>query len=184
VVRDDGTRADPGEIGELVFRPDSGPATVAYYKNDEASAAKTHDGWLHTGDRVYQDDRDYLWYVDRGAHFIRRSGDNISSVEVEQVVNAHPDVLESAAYGLPSPLGEEDVAVAVVRRPGAALTPEALIEFCESRMARFQVPRYIRFLEALPKTATEKNQNLSLRADGVAAGTFDRLAASPVRPPS
>lgn len=176
IVRDDGTEADPMEIGELVFRPDRAPATVAYYKNDEAGAIKTRDGWLRTGDRVYKDQEGFLWYVDRGAHFIRRSGENISSAEVETVVNGHPDVLESAAYGLPSPLGEDDVAVAVVRQVGATVSAENIIEFCRERMARFQVPRYIRFLDALPKTETEKNQNLVLRNEGVTAETFDRQA--------
>jgi len=178
VVRDDGTDTDVMEVGELVFRPDNGPATVDYYKNDEASTTKTQGGWLHTGDRVYRDDAGFLWYVDRGAHFIRRSGENISSVEVEQVINAHPEVLESAAYGLPSPLGEDDVAVAVVLRPGVALAPQALVEWCEARMARFQVPRYIRVLDALPKTATEKTQNLTLRSEGIVTGIYDRLAGA------
>jgi len=176
ILRDDGIEADTNEIGELVFRPDGGAATVAYYKNDDASTAKTRDGWLRTGDRVYKDAEGFLWYVDRGAHFIRRSGENISSAEIETVLNGHPDVLESAAYGLPSPLGEDDVAVAVVARPGASVTPEAVIEFCQERMARFQVPRYLRFLDALPKTETEKNQNLVLRDEGVAPGTYDRQA--------
>jgi len=76
-----------------------------------------------------------------GAHFIRRSGENISSAEVETVVSGHPDVIESAAYGLPSPLGEDDVAVAIVARPGARVAADAIIEFCGERRARFQVPR-------------------------------------------
>ncbi len=159
-----------------MFRPDGAAATVAYYKNDDASVAKTRDGWLRTGDRVYKDPDGFLWFVDRGAHFIRRSGENISSAEIEAVVNGHADVLESAAYGLPSPLGEDDVAVAIVLRPGTSVSPESIIEFCRERMARFQVPRYLRFLEALPKTETEKNQNLVLRNEGVAAGTYDRQA--------
>jgi crotonobetaine/carnitine-CoA ligase len=176
IIRDDGTEAAPNEIGELVFRPEGSAATVAYYKNDTAAVEKTRDGWLHTGDRVYADGDGFLWYVDRGAHFIRRSGENISSAEVEIVVNAHPLVLESAAYGLASPLGEDDVAVAVVLQPDTDLTPEALIKFCQDRLARFQVPRYVRFVGALPKTATEKTQNLVLRDEGVTPDTFDREA--------
>lgn len=141
IVRKDGGEADPNEVGELIFRPERIPASVAYYKNANASAANTHDGWLDTGDQFYQDPEGFLWYVDRGAHFIRRSGENISSAEVETVVSGHPDVIESAAYGLPSPLGEDDVAVAIVARPGARVAADAIIEFCGERRARFQVPR-------------------------------------------
>jgi len=66
IVRNDGGEADPNEVGELIFRPERIPASVAYYKNANASAAKTHDGWLHTGDQFYQDPEGFLWYGDRG----------------------------------------------------------------------------------------------------------------------
>jgi carnitine-CoA ligase len=178
VVRDDGTETGAMEVGEMIFRPLDAPAAVDYYKNAKAAAEKTAGGWLHTRDRVYRDEEGWLFYVDRGAHFIRRSGENISSAEVEHVVAAHPAVLECAAYGLPSPLGEDDVAVAFVLRPGAAVEPEELIAWCRERMAAFQVPRYLRRVGTLPKTETEKVQNLVLRGEGVVPGTFDRQSAT------
>jgi carnitine-CoA ligase len=178
VVRDDGAETDVLEVGELTFRPFDAPASIDYYKNAEAAEAKTVGGWPHTGDRVYRDAEGWLFYVDRGAHFIRRSGENISSAEVEQVVAAHPAILECAAYGLPSPLGEDDVAVAFVPRPGATVEPWELIAWCKRQMAEFQVPRYLRRVDALPKTETQKVQNLLLRDEGVVPGTFDRQSGS------
>ena len=179
VVRDDGTETEAMEVGELVFRPLREPASIDYYKNAEAAAAKTAGGWLHSGDRVCRDSDGWLFYVDRGAHYIRRSGENISSAEIERVVAAHPAVLECAAYGLPSPLGEDDVAVAVVARPGASIDPDELIGWCRQRMATFQVPRYLRRVDVLPKTETQKVQNLVLRNEGVVTGMFDRQSTTP-----
>lgn len=173
IVRDDGTECEAGEVGELLSRPTGAAATVAYYKDAEASAAKTRDGWLHTGDRAYADERGNLWYVDRGDHFMRRRGENVSSTEVEAVVEAHPAVLECAAYGLPSELGEDDIAVAVVATPGKAIDARQLHDFCTRRMADFQVPRFVRVMDALPKTETHRAKKVQLRTEGVTADMWD-----------
>jgi crotonobetaine/carnitine-CoA ligase len=87
---------------------------------------------------------------------------------------AHPGVLESAAHPVTSDLGEDEVKVCVVIRPGYELTPEELLDFCTGRMAQYAVPRYIEFLDKLPKTATERNQYAALRARGVTPSTWDR----------
>ncbi|HLF41616.1 MAG TPA: AMP-binding protein, partial [Acidimicrobiia bacterium] len=107
VIDDDGNPCPPNVVGELVSRPAGSAATVEYFKNEEAAAKKTAGGWLHTGDRAYVDDEGWFWFVDRGEHFMRRRGENISSTEVEAVIERHPDVLECAAYGIPSELGED-----------------------------------------------------------------------------
>ena len=108
---------------------------------------------------------------------IRRRGENITSYEVERVVNEHPAVLESAAVGVPSELGEDEVMIVVVPRPGSEIDPAELSAFCAERMAAFQVPRYIRVIAELPKTPTEKVQKFELRAQGIASA-WDRLASS------
>jgi crotonobetaine/carnitine-CoA ligase len=148
-----------------------------YYRMPEATAEALRDGWFHSGDAGRVDEDGYLYFVDRIKQSIRRRGENISSWEVEKVVNAHPKVLESAAVGHPSELGEEDVRVVVVPRPGEAIDPLEVVQWCESRMAYFMVPRYVELRDSLPKTATERVEKYKLKAEGLAPDAWDREAA-------
>jgi crotonobetaine/carnitine-CoA ligase len=93
---------------------------------------------------------------------------------VERTINEHPAVLESAAVAVKSELAEDEVKICVVLQPGASLRPEQLISWAEDRMPAFSVPRYVEFLEALPKTPTERTQKYLLKEAGVTAGTWDR----------
>ncbi|MDE0207629.1 MAG: AMP-binding protein [Candidatus Tectomicrobia bacterium] len=179
-VVDDSDRELPaGEVGELVYKSTTTDDTPEYYKNPEATAEKNRGGWIRSGDLAYMDEDGYFFFVDRKNDFIRRRGENISSFEVESAVNGHDDVLESAAYALPSELGEDEVTVAVVLKPDAGLTPECLVHYCETRMAPFMVPRFVRFLDAFPKTGTERTMKYELKAQGVTADTWDRERAGP-----
>jgi crotonobetaine/carnitine-CoA ligase len=148
-----------------------------YYRNPDATAEAMRDGWFHSGDAGSADDDGYLYFRDRIKQSIRRRGENISSWEVEKVVNAHPAVLESAAVGHPSELGEEDVRIIVVPRPGQAVEPLEIVRWCETRMAYFMVPRYVEFRDELPKTATERVEKYRLKAEGLGPGAWDREAA-------
>ena len=127
------------------------------------------------------DEDGFLFFLDRMKDCIRRRGENISSWEVESTINTHDSVLESAAYGVASELSESDVMVAVVLQPGASLAPEELLDFCQGRMAHFAVPRYVRFMEALPKNASQRVEKFKLRGDGVTADTWDREVAGYTR---
>ncbi len=177
IVDDDGKDVSSGQPGELWFKVDDEKRRrVEYYKNEEASNAKIRDGWLHTGDLVYADEGGNLYFVDRKTDSLRRRGENISSWEVEREINAHPAVLESAVFGVPSELGEDDVMSVVVLKEGQALTPRELIGHCEARMARFMVPRYLEFRDALPKTGTHRVQKSELKSAGVGPRTWDREA--------
>jgi len=167
----------PRAVGELIYRPAAGSTLTEYYKNPEATAEKTRGGWIRSGDLAYQDDDGYFFFVDRKNDFMRRRGENISSFEVEKIINGHPQVLESAAYAIPSELGEDEVMVAVVLQPGAALNPLELIQYCEAHMAYFMVPRYIRVMDAFPKTGTERTMKYQLKSQGVTLDTWDREAA-------
>jgi crotonobetaine/carnitine-CoA ligase len=181
VRRPDGSRADAGEAGEIVVRsklPDV--LFQAYDKNPEATAKAMEGGWFHSGDRGRRDQDGYFVFIDRLKDAIRRRGENISSYEVERIVNSHPAVAESAVVGVPSELGEEEVMAVVVIRDGAELDPEDLVAFCAERMAGFMVPRYVRRRGALPKTATERVQKFELRDEGI-ADAWDRLVAEPRR---
>ncbi|MGX6446547.1 AMP-binding protein [Patulibacter sp. S7RM1-6] len=176
VHREDGTRADDGEPGEIVVRAKEEDVLFrGYLKNEEATAEALEDGWFHTGDRGRRDDDGYLVFLDRLKDVIRRRGENISSYEVERVVNTHPDVAESAAVGVPSELGEEDVMIVVVPRPGGEVDPAALRAHCAEQLAAFMVPRYVLVRDALPKTATQRVQKFELRKAG-RAGAWDAEA--------
>ncbi|MEV7042742.1 ATP-dependent acyl-CoA ligase [Amycolatopsis sp. NPDC051061] len=177
VLRSDGTEAADGEPGEIVIRSKRPDVLFhGYFKNSAATQAAMTLGWFHSGDRGRRDPDGYFVYLDRLKDSIRRRGENISSYEVEQIVNAHPSVAECAAIGVPSPLGEEDVLIVAVPKPGADhLDPAQLVAFCGERMAPFMVPRYVRYVDQLPKTATERVQKYVLRGVGT-AGSWDREA--------
>ena len=162
---------EPGEISIRAKRPDV--LFKGYYKDADATARSMENGWFRSGDRGIQRADGYFVFVDRLKDVIRRRGENISSFEVERIVNTHPLVAASAAVGVPSELGEDDVMIHVVTQDGAYLSPADLIEFCEQRMARFMVPRYVMFRDELPKTATERVQKYALRREG-ANGAWDR----------
>jgi crotonobetaine/carnitine-CoA ligase len=180
IVDDDGNQVPPGQPGELLFEvEDEKRRRVEYYKNEEASNAKIRDGWFHTGDLVCGDEDGNLYFVDRKTDSLRRRGDNISSWEVEREIDKHPSVLESAVFGVPSELGEDDVMAVVVLKGGQTLRAEELVQHCEERMAKFMVPRYIEFREELPKTETHRIQKSGLKRDGVGPNTWDREAREP-----
>lgn len=166
-----------GVRGEIALRSRDPHAFMeGYAKMPAETATAMRGGWFHTGDLGLADPDGYLHFVDRIKQSIRRRGENISSWEVEQVVNAHPNVLESAAVGVPSDLGEEEVKICVVPRPGETVEPVELIRWCEARMAYFMVPRYVDVRAELPKTATQRVEKYKLKEEG-AAGCWDREAA-------
>jgi crotonobetaine/carnitine-CoA ligase len=168
-----------GAVGEILVRAKE-PALMSdgYYGMPQATAASRRDGWFHTGDLARCDADGYYYFVGRNSDSIRRRGENISAFEVEEVVKLHPDVLDAAAYGVPSELTEEDVMVAVVARPGHRLDPQHLVDFCLERMAVHMVPRYVQVLDALPMTPTEKVEKSRLRHTGITDTTWDRSPAS------
>jgi crotonobetaine/carnitine-CoA ligase len=180
ISRDDGSEAPVGEPGEIVVRSNRPDVLFkGYYKNRRATEEAMKRGWFHTGDRGRLDADGYFVFLDRLKDMIRRRGENISSYEVERVLNSHDSVAESAAVGVPSELGEEEVMAVVVIKPDHTLSPEELIAHCVERIAPFMVPRYVRFAEALPKTATERVQKYLLRGAPVGADVWDREAAQP-----
>lgn len=178
VVGADDLPVPTGVHGELVFRPrHPNIMTSGYHLMPEATVEATRNLWFHSGDLVFRDDAGYVHFVDRKKDAIRRRGENISAYEVELVVNSHPDVLESAAFAVPSDVGEDDVMVAVVARPETTLDPLSLLRHCEPRMPYFALPRYVAIRDELPKTPTHRVEKYKLRAEGISATTWDRDAA-------
>ena len=169
-----------GTTGEIVVRPQH-PwlGMLGYYKMAEATVAANANLWFHTGDRGSLDADGFLWFVDRKKETIRRRGENISAFEVETLIAKHPDVAEVAAIPVSADLSEDDLLVYVVPRAGTVLTEAALIAFCSETMSSYMVPRYVAFIPALPKTASEKIEKYKLKqmAEGTRATLWDRDAA-------
>ncbi|ATE63648.1 AMP-binding protein [Rhizorhabdus dicambivorans] len=165
----------PGEVGEAVVRP-SHPWTtsIGYLGRDEETAALWRNGWLHTGDALYRDEDGNFFFVDRLDDAIRRRGENISSVEVELHVCTHPMVAECAAVAVPSEFAEDEIKIAVTVKPGHSLSERALVDYLAGIMPRFMVPRFVQFVDELPKTATSKIRKTEIRKAGV-AGCWDAM---------
>jgi crotonobetaine/carnitine-CoA ligase len=164
--------AADGEI--LIHTREPGLTTVGYLGDQAATSAAIVDGWFHTGDLGRLDEDGWVYFSARKKDVIRRRGENISSFEIEEVIQAHPAILEAAAFGLPSEMTEEDVMVCIVLQNGATLSPRELVEWCEGRLARHMVPRFVEFVPSLPHTPTEKVEKHQLRDRGLTTATWDR----------
>ncbi|HUT55966.1 MAG TPA: AMP-binding protein [bacterium] len=173
VVDENMNEVPPKTPGELIFQIQEKEKPVEYYKNTEATEQKQRGGWLHTGDLVYRDENDFLYFVDRKSDNMRRRGENISSYEVERIVEKFPAVLEAAAYAIKAELGEDDVMIAVKPKPGESIDPEALYDFCAEEMPRYMVPRFIRVVDEFEKTETHRVVKGPLKEQGVTADTWD-----------
>jgi crotonobetaine/carnitine-CoA ligase len=175
VVDENDCEVAPGVTGELILRTDR-PWSLnhGYYKNPQATADAWRNGWFHTGDGFRYDEAGYFYFVDRIKDAIRRRGENISSFDVENEITAFSSVREAAAIGVPSDLGEDDVMVIVSAVEGQTVIPLELFRFLQPRMAHFMLPRYIRVVEELPKTPTQKVMKHLLKEAGVTADTWDR----------
>ena len=159
IADDDGRFLPPGEIGELVVRT---PIVMqGYYRDEAQTRAAFRDGWFLTGDLARVDADGYFWFVARKKDIIRKRGENISGAELDRVIGEHPAVLEAAAIPVPDALGEDEILVAVVRRPGAALQAQEIADWCAARLAAIKVPRYVAFVDALPHTPTHRVESSS-----------------------
>lgn len=152
---DTGTRQMPiGKVGELVVR---GPQVMQGYHNmPEETANALRDGWLFTGDIARMDGDGYFYLVDRKKELIKIGGFQVWPREIEEVLAAHPGVLEAAAAGIPDPRFGESVKAWVVARPGSLLTGEEMQAWCEERLAHFKVPASVEFIESLPRSTVGK----------------------------
>jgi crotonobetaine/carnitine-CoA ligase len=149
-----------GTIGELAVRHD---AVMSEYWRDPVSTASTlRDGWLLSGDLGRMDTRGRLFFEGRVKNMIKRSGENISAEEVEERLLAHEDVAECAVMGVHDPIRTEEAKAYVVTRPGTELEAVELLDWCAAALSDFKVPRYVQFIERMPRNATEKIQRPAL----------------------
>jgi crotonobetaine/carnitine-CoA ligase len=178
VLDDDDQPLPPGRVGELAIRPRLPWTTfLGYLNNPAATADRTANLWYHTGDLVVLDDDDHLFFVDRKQDFIRSKGENISSVELEQLLARHPQVGDCAVVPVASELADSDVLVALTPATGVtAFDPTAFYEWCAAEVPYFMVPRYVRVLDDLPRGPSGKVEKYKLRRAGAAEGTWDAHA--------
>ena len=146
--------ADGDAVGEIVAR--SNVVMDGYFKDPQATAEAIRDGWFHTGDMATIDSEGYVNIVDRKKDIIISGGENISSVQVENVLYAHPAVFEAAVIPVPDDRWGEVPKALVVLKPGEAATEADVLAFCRERLAGFMVPKSVEFLDALPKGGTGK----------------------------
>ena len=173
IMDESGDLLSPGKPGEIVVRPKI-PWTIftEYYGMPEATAKAFKGLWFHTGDAGYFDKDGYLYFVDRLKDAIRRKGENISSYEVEQILLKHPKISEVIVVPAPSEVGEDEVMAVIV--PDGDLSPGQVVDYSKENMPHFWVPRYIRFVDVLPRTPTGKIEKFKMRKQGVTQDTFDR----------
>jgi len=163
IADDAGQFLPAGQVGELVVRT---PIVMqGYFKDEAQTRAAFRDGWFLTGDLAYVDEDNYFWFVARKKDIIRKRGENISGAELDRVIGNHPAVLEAAAIPVPSELGEDEILVAVMVRPGMHVEAEEIAQWCRERLSAIKVPRYVVFVDSLPHTPTHRVAKFKLRED-------------------
>lgn len=156
IVDDSGVDVESGQTGQLLIRSlESGLITPGYFKNPEATATAYKDGWFQTGDLVRQDERGIYFFVGRQKDSIRRRGENISAWEVERVISTHTDVEEAAVIAVPNEFGDEEIK-AFIKPRSSAFSPEHFLLWCQGKMAKYQIPRFIEIVKGFPKTPTQR----------------------------
>lgn len=173
LVDEQGNDVPVGQPGELIhFAGKMKSREVNYFRNDKASADKMKDGWVRSGDLMWRDKNNYLFFAGRSSDSMRCGGENVSALEVEDAVNKFPAALESAAFGVPSELAEEDVMVVVQAREGMQIDPQQLADFLQDKLPRYAQPRYIRLVDQLPKTETHRVIKHVLKKEGITPGCW------------
>lgn len=176
VVDEHGKDVKEGEQGEIWIR--SKGLLREYLRNPEATAKGLAGGWLHTGDNGLRGPDGSVYFVDRLNDMMRRGGENIASKEIEGVLLSHPKVLNVVAFPVPDPLFMQEVKVIIILKPGTEATAQDIWAWCDERLAKYKVPRYVEFRDSLPTGGSGRVQKQALRAEPIEGQgkTFDRTA--------
>ena len=169
------------KVGELLIRPKHpGIFSAGYYKMPEKTVEAWRNLWFHTGDACHFDEKGRMHYFDRIKDCIRRRGENISAFELEQVINSYPQVDESAAIGVKTEKsgGEDEVLVCIVKNKEDKIDNDKFLLFCQEKLPRFAVPKYIRFVDSIRKTGSGKLSKVDVRKEGL---TDDVIMLTPDR---
>jgi crotonobetaine/carnitine-CoA ligase len=178
IVDDDDNELPDGTPGEIIVRPRVPHIMFeGYWKRPEDTLRLMRNQWFHTGDIGKFDDDGYFYFVDRKKDYLRRRGENISSMEVENALRAHPAVEEVAAHAVLSELSEDELKLTIKLKAGSDLREEALFHWCVDKLPYFAVPRYIEFRPELPKSPVGRILKYQLRDEGVTGATWDQERA-------
>jgi crotonobetaine/carnitine-CoA ligase len=177
IVDENNTDVPDNVPGELLFAIKNKQSLVEYYKNPEATEKKSKDGWLHTGDIIKRDSFGYFYFVGRNTESMRKGGENVSAYEVEHVIMQHDAVEDVAVYAVPSELGEDEIMASIKLVNGNTIPHREIRDYLSDKLARYAIPRYIRFVDEFPKTNTHRIIKKSLEDQGVTKDTFDALNA-------
>lgn len=158
IIDEQGNALPPNTEGEICVHGVPGQSLVKGYYDDEEATTKLLDseGWLHSGDWGYLDEEGWLFFLGRCGQMIKRSGENVSCLEVECILTSHPSIVDAAVVGVPDPIRDQAVKAYVQLEEGASLTAKDVIAYCQKHLARFKVPTLIEFVDDFPRTATGK----------------------------
>lgn len=148
----------PGEVGEIQIKGERGRSVILEYYNNPEATENTFsvDGWLKTGDQGYQDDNGWFYFVDRKVNMVKRSGENISTTELEEILEQHPAIAEAAVIGVPDPIRDQAIKAFVRFAPGESMTLAEVEQYCKDHMASFKVPTFYEVVEDFPRTCSMK----------------------------
>lgn len=154
----DDNELPPGEVGEIQIKGERGRSVMLeYYNNPEATENTfSADGWLKTGDQGYQDDNGWFYFVDRKVNMVKRSGESISTTELEEILEQHPAIAEAAVIGVPDPIRDQAIKAFVRFAPGESMTLAEVEQYCKDHMASFKVPTFYEVVEDFPRTCSMK----------------------------
>jgi crotonobetaine/carnitine-CoA ligase len=174
IVNEHDEEVPVGEPGECVSRCKYPYMQMTeYYKMPAETVKAFRNRWLHSGDMCKVDEDGWLYFVGRGKDTIRRRGENISCYELESILSNHDRILECAAIPVPSDLGEDDIKVVVAPKKGVPLDVSEIMRFCEEKMPKFMIPRYVELVEEIPKLANEKADKERMKKEPLTSTTWD-----------
>jgi fatty-acyl-CoA synthase len=161
IVDKEGKEVKPGEVGEIIIK---GPTLMSgYWNRPDLTAETIREGWLYTGDLARKDEEGYIYIVDRERDMYISGGENVYPAEIEKVLFAHSKILDAAAVGVPDAKWGEVGKAFIVLKPGETMTEEEALQFLKGKVGKYKIPKYVEFVEELPKTASGKIQKFLLK---------------------
>jgi fatty-acyl-CoA synthase len=161
IVDKAGKDVSPGEIGEIIIK---GPTLMSgYWNRPDLTAETIRDGWLYTGDLAKTDEEGYIYIVDREKDMYISGGENVYPAEIEKLLHGHPKIFDAAIVGVPDDKWGEVGMAFVLLKPNEAMAPDEVLQFLRDKVAKYKIPRYVEFVEELPKTASGKIQKFLLK---------------------
>jgi crotonobetaine/carnitine-CoA ligase len=158
IVDENNTALPPHEIGEICVKGVRGRTLMLEYFNDpeETAAAFDTEGWMHTSDKGYIDEDGWVFFVDRKANMVKRAGENVSTIEIENLLTDYPGIAEAAVIGVPDPIRDMALKAFVLPKKGTNISVEEIFEYCKANLAPFKVPSFVEIREEFPRTCSMK----------------------------